>query len=310
MICSKNISFVVQGAIFNNQKKSTFDVIKSIKKYFPSATIILSTWVGQDVNANTLELVDIVVKSDDPGDLTPSGSAPLNINRQIVSSKKGIKYSKTLYTIKTRTDLIFTSNRICYLLAKQYKKNLKFQVGQGRLLITDVSSRHHLRGLNVSFWLCDFIYCGFTVDLKKFFDVKRYPEDYFDYFLTHKTPNYFLDKSHPQRYVPESYLTYNYLHELCGNIKFDNTFHREEQYIALYNKLLINNFIVYTPVQLSISSLKYRFPMLSRKIIFTNNDWLNIYNKEFDQNIPTSMFSELSYIVRYVIIRFFLGRNK
>jgi len=54
MVSAENISFVVQGPVFNkietaDQSFSTKDVLTSIRNNFPAAEIILSTWEGTDI---------------------------------------------------------------------------------------------------------------------------------------------------------------------------------------------------------------------------------------------------------------------
>ncbi len=88
-VTSKYLSVVVQGKLFRTNNSSTVEVIQSIKKYLPDAEVILSTWKGDDIAPLYYELCDKVIQSDDPGDKT-RGKRPLNVNRQIISSRAGI----------------------------------------------------------------------------------------------------------------------------------------------------------------------------------------------------------------------------
>ena len=109
MVVEESISFVVQGPIGLHGENSTQNVLKSIRKYFPKSEIILSTWVGEAVAG--LEF-DILVQSDLPDALIIFTGKQLNINRLLVSTKKGIEASTKQFVAKTRTDVLFTDSSI------------------------------------------------------------------------------------------------------------------------------------------------------------------------------------------------------
>ena len=103
-----NLTFVIQGAILIDDEgvNQTQLLCHSIRKYFPDAVIVLSTWTSQDVSGID---ADRVVTQEDPGSgIRYSNLNQLNnTNRQILSSKLGLLAAQTDLAIKVRSDLLF-----------------------------------------------------------------------------------------------------------------------------------------------------------------------------------------------------------
>lgn len=287
-IDSKDISIIVQGQLFKSENNSTLDVLQSIQKYYPNAEVILSTWVGSEISPQYQSLCDQIVLSDDPGDGT-YGKPPLNINRQIVSSKTGIDKATRTYAIKTRTDLIFTSDSLASFMALKLKRTPEFSLGFGHICVADFSTRSHISGLKVPFWVCDFVYAGRKEDVTKIFDVNLYTKNDFEYYLTHPKPDYMYRQSDVFQYTPETYFAYNYLKQ-GRDIPFENSYDNNSIAMKLYNNLFINNFIVLGEKQLGITSLKYNLPIHPPRKIMTYPRWAMLYLKQHDSEIPKANF--------------------
>jgi WavE lipopolysaccharide synthesis len=89
------LSFVVQGAVARGAF-STRQVCAAIRRWFPGSEIVVSTWRGQDVDGID---ADQVVRSEDPGPL-PSAH---NTNRQLVSSREGVRRASNPLVVKLRS---------------------------------------------------------------------------------------------------------------------------------------------------------------------------------------------------------------
>lgn len=87
-------SFVVQGTI----QPFTKECCVSIRRHFPEAEIVLSTWSGEDCSGIDR---DVTIASQDvaPG--------KMNVRRQVVSSMAGILASSGDIIVKARSDAIF-----------------------------------------------------------------------------------------------------------------------------------------------------------------------------------------------------------
>ena len=118
MINSKDISVVVQGAI---DKINTKLCLQCIRKQFPYAEVILSTWEGS--NVSNLDY-DIVLFNKDPGAALCSNAENVlnNVNREIVSTFNGIKQAKNKYILKIRSDLILNGKNILKCFFKSFKR--------------------------------------------------------------------------------------------------------------------------------------------------------------------------------------------
>lgn len=287
-IDSKDISIIVQGQLFKSEQSSTLDVLLSIRKYYPNAEVILSTWNGSEISPQYQSLCDLIVLSDDPGDGT-YGKPLLNINRQIVSSKSGIDKATRTYAIKTRTDLNFTSDSLADFMALTLKRSPEFSLGYGHICVADFSTRSHISGLKVPFWICDFVYAGRREDVKKIFDVNLYTKNDFEYYLTHSKPDYMYRQSDVFQYTPETYFAYNYLKQ-GRDIPFENSYDNNSIAMELYSNLFINNFIVLGEKQLGITSLKYHLPIHPPRKIMTYPKWVKLYLEQYDCEIPKASF--------------------
>lgn len=98
MLSKHNVTFLVQGPIY----PQTQSILIYIRQFFPESKIILSTWKGADIKNLTF---DHVVLNDDvefPG--------KMNVNRQLLSTQKGLEKVYTDYVVKTRTDVFITSD--------------------------------------------------------------------------------------------------------------------------------------------------------------------------------------------------------
>ena len=108
-------AIVIQGPI-RHEDNFTLESVKLYRRHYPSATIILSTWEGEDITAfQSLKDARFKILLNVP----PPLLAPGNLNYQIVSTKAGVDEAHKLgflYVIKSRTDQrIYSINLIRYL---------------------------------------------------------------------------------------------------------------------------------------------------------------------------------------------------
>lgn len=112
---SKNLSIVIQGPVCNTESVPvTYNLILSLKKYFPEAEIIFSTWEHED----TSSLDCMVIQNKDPGIVDTDFIYLRNAKRLILSTYEGIKRSSRKYCLKIRSDALFD-----YEYSKNIKKN-------------------------------------------------------------------------------------------------------------------------------------------------------------------------------------------
>lgn len=106
MIQYSDISVVIQGPFSNTTDK----LIKSIIEGMPGIEIVLSTWDNtvSSLSLDSLPKIKLIL-SEDPGSTKDALNEEKsnNMNRQIISTYRGIKATTRKYVLKIRTDAEF-----------------------------------------------------------------------------------------------------------------------------------------------------------------------------------------------------------
>ncbi|MGD8176246.1 WavE lipopolysaccharide synthesis family protein [Marinimicrobium sp. ARAG 43.8] len=183
MIDFKDISVVVQGPVqtFENRKQDsgiTQKCLESVREHLPGSTLILSTWGDQ--NLKGLDFDELVI-NDDPGpniryfklDGTPRY---FNNNRQIVTSRGGLRRVKTLYAVKLRSDNYLTGNRFVELQKEYRLRSSEHKYLQERVVVSNIFTRRYAKGYPVAYHLSDFFYFGLTQDILSIWDLPLYDD--------------------------------------------------------------------------------------------------------------------------------------
>lgn len=130
-----SISIVMQGQIILKEN-FTLETALLYRKYFPSAILILSTWLGEDYS--TIEKIKqagwIVIQNE-----KPLFNGYHNINYQITTSIAGIQKGKEFgaeYVLKTRTDQrIYNPNTLQLLIELDKLHGPQKNSGQKRRIL-------------------------------------------------------------------------------------------------------------------------------------------------------------------------------
>jgi hypothetical protein len=312
MINSKDISVVVQGAI---DKELTPKCLASIRKQLPNAQIILSTWIGSDVNGLDY---DILVENNDPGntpsfDLTIKMSPEIqkpkqkanNVNRQIVSTFNGLKLVKTKYALKMRTDFIIEHTGFL-----RYFGKFKSHTNELRVFKEKVVSFSGVHSNNLPFHPCDFLYFGLTEDLVTLFDIPLQTDAQAYYCKTHDIDleNKYLDwKFFLPQFVPEQYIWTNCINKFYPQqIKtFESFSDLSGDNIRLSEIAHVNNFICINLFQYGIFPLKKELLGLRKyyyKSHLTNYiDYIHLYQKYCDKNYRMPIFEKIKTKAQRII---------
>ena len=291
MINKKDITFVVQGPI-GTDEFSTKKALQSIREYFPSSQIILSTWEGSNIDELTF---DEVIFNKDPGPLTyflynsrSNDKLELknNMNRQIVSTLNGLKKTTTPYAVKFRSDFILTNDKFLSIYEK-YNHILDKQ-DQGWGLFSERVLMTHLYTINprrcdLPHHPTDCFHFGLTDDLLNLWDIPFYDEKDTTYFteesLRNKTKSWAS-----QRYTSEQFLWLSFLDK--NNIKYrkpNTSFDINEEITRETELSLINNTIIYDGLKMGLHS-RFNIWFSNHSSCFTNNDFLELYYKYVDKN--------------------------
>lgn len=279
VIDSELVTFLVQGAIDNSG--NTNRAITSIRKHFPNSKIILSTWVGS--NISNLDY-DEVVLSKDPGALIINETTGLkfNLNRQIISTQKAIKYITTPYTIKTRTDSLFFNDSILY---KYNKYSRRYKINSDEmdriLVISDWYINPKIK-YPMAFHCSDFLYFGKTEDISMLFDCELMKKEDAKWFSNNIFPD-----NHPEemnnllfRYAAEQYIMINFLIKKGYVFDFNHAYIINDEIINLSEELIRNYLIVLPSLSIGLYNLKHKWMYLRRWPCYSKKDLRKIYGEK------------------------------
>lgn len=281
-IKTKDITVLVQGAISGKttdtmEKRHTFLCLKSIRKNLPGSKIILSTWKGS--NVDDLDY-DLLVENEDPG-ANLMGEYNSNCFRQILSSINGIKKSDTLYTIKTRSDLLFLNSDFLDFFEKFNSLNFDKEYKILNKRIITVTTANPNRRYKLPFNMCDWFLFGQTEDIKDVFDIPLKDEVF-------KDEN---DKDAINPIYPEQFIWINFLRKHKSIPLLSNKELNTKENIVLSEKYFSNNCIFLNTNQIKISWLKSKrkaydqVPSLSNSGLYSFNDYKKILNKYANNSI-------------------------
>lgn len=281
-ISSKDITVVVQGLV---DKDKTIKCLKSIKKYLPDATIIISTWEG--CNIDHIEgLYNQVVFNKDPG-ATPhhdcENSILNNTNRQIVSSFNGIKEVKTRYTLKIRTDFYLTGNTFLSFFDKYNSFTDNLRRVRKKVLSCNLYARnpYHIES-PFPFHPSDFVFFGLTEDVYNIFNIPLISDEDALYFKNREYPKV-LGREYASlpRYFPEQYIWIKFL----KYEELDYTVDADINNLIKTDISFANNLVILSLKQFCINSDKEGIFSYFPYTCYTHYDWLNLYAKYCNPNI-------------------------
>lgn len=288
-IYEKDITFVIQGAIIeNNGVNPTQKLIDSINLFYPDSKIIVSTWFGM---LNLVKGYQRGIESEDPGGLS-DGKTYLNVNRQIISSLRGIELCESKYCVKIRSDMILINNNLlkikdCY---EKISEGSKFEP----ITISNLTSVNHIK-CNRLFSLCDWFYFARTTDLKLIFDIPLYPDEYFYHF---SPPYEFQGNITSQRFNAEQWITINYLKKIgyCLN-DFDNGFSFNDNLIKINDRAVSSLFFIRNMESLGFRSQKYKVYNFSMKYMYTEKEWLNLFMQS--NGVSFTVFKKIYFFLDF-----------
>lgn len=258
-IDTKDISVVVQGAV---DPVNTPICLNSIRKVFPRAEIILSTWENTSLDNLTY---DVALLNKDPGGWKDSRTGIANnLNRQLVSTIAGLKRASNKYCIKVRSDIRFLSNRFLNYYNKYPKFEPEFKLFRNRILFSSYFFKRFLGEADywvepTPFHLSDWFVFGERTDLLMLFDIPLANEPYnTNYLRIHAkmtSKDNMFGASH--QYAPEQYILLNCLRKNVDKlIKMDHIADFTIDNITFSDRFVANNFIVLNPSQIKMYCLK------------------------------------------------------
>lgn len=241
-IDTKDISVVVQGAI---DLANTSLCLNQLRKSFPEAEIILSTWKDSPVS----ELAyDVLIENQDPGGIRCRHAVD-NTNRQIVSTRNGVMRASRKFILKIRSDCFMKSAKLLEYWNMYPERNSQFKWFDHRVIIPSLYSKRFLdinSRIPTPFHFSDWLQFGEANDIKKIWDIEEVDSRIFaDYYSEKKYRGNKLQRRWLNcQYVAESYIYSSSAKKSFPEIKYEGLHDYCSENIIMSEQLLFSNFII------------------------------------------------------------------
>jgi hypothetical protein len=271
------ISFVVQGELNNEITPLT---IASIRKNFPSAEIILSTYIGSDASGLDYDKIAFV---EDPGGF-PYNDKPdsklNNVNRHIHTTITGFLASTRKYIFKLRTDFVPNGCDFLDFFDQFPKFDPEYKIFRHKVLSSVFFARDpRSKKLPLAFHPSDIAFFGLREDLINLFEIP----------LVTKEESVYCNSNGitQNRYVPEQHLWVNCLRKNGKAIVFDHQGWTSEQIVEDTEKYFVSNFIFLDWKQFCLTPPKKLTNILNNEFdsCITHIEWQKIYKRYLDNEL-------------------------
>ena len=307
LIGNPDVTFVIQGALMNGTNdRDTPNLIKAIERHFVGSPIIFSTWKSQDMNGFG-ESAQIVL-SDDPGahigwrhSLTWN-----NVNRQIVSTVRGLNQVKTPYAVKLRSDAVIANSNLISLMRKRPTRSnkSKFDLLEEIVIASNVTSYNPKFQIQRIHHPCDWLFAGLTEDLKKIWNVPLMPEEWFRWFTGDNQKD--ASGMHADqicRFDPEEYVWSSFLRKYI-DIEFENSFDFSISKLEISESLIARNLQIHPMKYLGMRSSKHAHLPRVLPFSYSPYDWRKIAKKNQIYIVQYVDFYSLKVFLLRLKIRF------
>ncbi len=274
-IDTKDISVVVQGAV---DRQHTPVCLESIRKILPGSEIILSTW--EDCDVSNLDY-DVLVESKDPGSVFMDDVFHVknNVNRQILSTKNGLKKTNRLYAIKIRSDMCVVGTQFLRLFTMFPERNDSCKFLRKRVVIDNLYCANPYK-TNFCFHVSDWFFFGLREDLLNIFDIDLQVDSENDSFFTGTNrPKLDPIPTWKFRYIPEQYIWISFLKKNGLEFKFDYFTDISNYNIMVTELSFANNLIISDYEESGVKFLKFNPYKFDYTAQYRFNDWLGLYRK-------------------------------
>tara|TARA_B100001093_G_scaffold471337_1_gene493525 strand:- start:11759 stop:12760 length:1002 start_codon:yes stop_codon:yes gene_type:complete len=292
---NKDITVVVQGYV---DKEITKKCLSSIRKVIPGSKIILSTWENSKLDGLSY---DTLILNEDPGFYYRSvqlidgklvKKKINNINRQIISTRNGLRAVTTKFSLKLRSDFLLKHSRFIERFEElKYLNSFdrEYKIFKNRLLCCQCGTYKVNKGrTRLPYHYSDLAYFGLTNDLINLFEIPLATDQELKYFenigLNRKKETWATNQYNCEQTVIKNWLIKN-----KKSLDFQYSTHASKKNIQDSEKYLINNFLPLSYSKFGLSPtkdhLKYNFHFRYYKTYYTENDWLKLYKKYQDSTL-------------------------
>lgn len=279
-ITEADITVVFQGPVLRGTT-DTAALIRQTRRALPRSRYVLSTWIGADV----WDLpVDHVVLSEDPGGLPGikcrDGAAESNnINRQLLSTHRGLQEVATRYAVKIRTDCAL--DHAGFLNTFQ---DIQRTSAEPRLLASSLFTIDPLMFEQMPYHVSDWFQFGEASALQTYWSAPFMSEQDATFYEHHPHAGHstFMDRRFRTRLAVEQYLAVQYAARLGFPVP---AYHNDVSGHVLegHRRFLARHFIIVDPWEIGLRFAKYEWAYRSsfqRLNCLLFMDWYRLYLEE------------------------------
>lgn len=310
----KDLTILIQGPYFEFNEYNSNRNINILKKNFPSAKILISTWKNE--NKFEVKTNDKIIFNDDPGSVIDNHIGSVtngsNILRQVVSVKNGLNEINTRYTLKIRSDSYFNSNKILKLELNKFQFDKRYKIFDERIITSTIGSLNQ-KSTNILYNFSDWFNLGLTSDLKKIWNYTSIESDEINYFTKFKNKKKNIyGKNWDLKFTAEQFIYFKSIGQFIEN-KIEHAHDYSKKKLVSAENYLVNNFYLVDPDRVDFVFPKYdstinknlnknNTNLRNKELVYfsyNENDWRNIYYKK---NISYNFLFNLSK--NYFLMKF------
>jgi hypothetical protein len=276
-IQSQDITVVFQGPVLAGAH-GTADLIRRTQRVLPHSRYVVSTWNTCDTSGLG---IDRIILSRDPGGLPgikrrDGADALNNVNRQIVSTREGLRAAETHYAIKIRTDCSLDDASFAGLYERIVQVGGRPRIVASSLFTIDPSMFEQL-----PYHVSDWFQFGETAALQAYWSGPLMSEQDALFYETHPHAPHstFMDRRFRSRLAVEQFMAVHYAAQ-CGYAV--PSFHNDlrPEVVEGYRRCLAEQFVIVDPWDLGLRFPKYDWAYRSsfqRLNCFLSLDWYQLY---------------------------------
>ena len=254
------ISVVIQGPVFGAsgdapEARWTQRAIESVRRVLPDAEIVLSTWKRSDLAGLD---ADIIIENADPGG-TPHFQSKVmnNVNRQIVSTRAGLRAATRPFVLKIRSETILEHGGFIGYFGRFEAATPGKVLGQRVVTSTVPSPIQGVEPGHVCYSPSDWFYFGRREDVRDIWELPLAPEpDTTLWFLSNPMPEGVVSVGVKLRYAIEQYVWTTFLRK-HHHVEFNSLWDSNAQTKPMSEASMAANLVLISPRQAGLRSLKY-----------------------------------------------------
>lgn len=256
MPASAEISLIFQGPVVGSPKdppasQVTRLCLESARRALPQAEIILSTWAGADV---TGLVADKILLNADPGNWKRDDGVACNVNRQIVSTREGLRAASRPFAAKIRSDTALTTGAFADFPRAAAPRSPRWAIFAERILTIERFARDPAR-LPLLHHIGDLFHFGLREDLLLLWDVPFNLPEHYQNWEKHRPRPWLLSLPDQRIYIRQSdeqHVWIQCVRKKFPDVDLDYLGQMPFSAISLSEALLTANFVIVTNEQAGI----------------------------------------------------------